>query len=84
MIELGQKAEDKVTGFYGTITARAQYLTGCDQYCLAPPIRQGINEVQKSEWFDEGRIKILGPGISAADVAGPARGGPQRDMPTRG
>jgi hypothetical protein len=81
MIELGQKAEDKITGFYGTITGRAQYLTGCDQYCLAPPIRQGINEVQKSEWFDEGRIKILGPGVTATDVAGPAPGGPQRDAP---
>lgn len=81
MIELGQKAEDKITGFYGTITGRAQYLTGCDQYCLVPPIRQGINEVQKCEWFDEGRIKILGPGISSAEVAGPRPGGPQRDAP---
>jgi hypothetical protein len=83
MIELGQKAEDKITGFYGTIIGRAQYLTGGDQYCLAPPIRQGINEVQKSEWFDEGRIKILGPGVTAADVADPAPGGPQRDAPRR-
>ena len=49
MIELGQKAEDKINGFYGTITGRAQYFTDCDQYCLVPPIRQGINEVQKSE-----------------------------------
>ena len=83
MIELGQKAEDKITGFYGTIIGRAQYLTGCDQYCLSPPITPGVNEVKKSEWFDEGRIKILGPGVSAADVAGPAPGGPQRDAPSR-
>jgi len=83
MIELGQKAEDKITGFYGVITGRSQYLTGCDQYCLAPPIRKGINEVQRSEWFDEGRIKILGPGVTAADVAGPVPGGPQRDAPRR-
>ena len=78
-----KKLEDKITGFYGTIIGRTQYLTGCDQYCLSPPIRKDINEVQKSEWFDEGRIKILGPGVSAADVAGPAPGGPHRDAPRR-
>lgn len=83
MIELGQKAEDKITGFYGTITGRSQFLTGCDQYCLAPPITPGANEIKQSEWFDEGRIKILGPGVTAAEVAGPVPGGPQRDMPTR-
>lgn len=83
MIDLGQKAEDKITGFYGVITARAQYLTGCDQYCLQPPIRKDQNEILKSEWFDEGRIHILAKGFTAADMAGPAPGGPQRDTPRR-
>jgi hypothetical protein len=83
MIELGQKAEDKITGFYGVITGRAQYLTGCDQYCLQPPIRPDINEIIKPEWFDEGRIRILAKGITAAEVTGPAPGGPQRDTSPR-
>lgn len=52
MIELGLKARDKITGFEGVITGRAQYLTGCDQYVLVPPVKDG--QVQKSEWFDEG------------------------------
>ncbi|WP_350649596.1 hypothetical protein [Pseudomonas sp. HY13-MNA-CIBAN-0226] len=59
MIELGQKAEDKVTEFYGTIVARATYLTGCDRYLLQPPTSNGRNELLQPEWFDEGRIRIL-------------------------
>lgn len=79
MIELGQKAKDKITGFEGIIIGRAQYLTGCDQYVLAPPVKEG--KICDSQWFDEGRIEILGAGISAQDVAGPKPGGPNRDAP---
>ena len=35
-MNLGQKARDKITGFEGTIIGRAEYLTGCTQFCLAP------------------------------------------------
>lgn len=79
MIELGLKAKDKITGFEGVITGRAQYLTGCDQYVLVPGIKDG--QLQKSEWFDEGRLEVIGEGITAEAVAGPKRGGPQRDAP---
>lgn len=34
--KLGLKAKDKITGFEGIITARCEYLTGCNQYCLTP------------------------------------------------
>lgn len=79
MIELGQKGRDKVTGFEGIITGRAQYLTGCDQYNLVPPVKDG--KLEGAQWFDEGRIGVTGPAITAADVAGPKPGGPQRDAP---
>jgi hypothetical protein len=79
MIELGKEGRDKVTGFQGIITGRSQFLTGCDQYNLVPPMKDG--KLDAVQWFDEGRIEIVGPGISAADVAGPKPGGPQRDAP---
>jgi hypothetical protein len=79
MIELGKKARDKVTGFEGVITGRAQYLTGCDQYVVVPLVKDG--SFQRGEWFDEGRLEVIGEGISAADVAGTRPGGPQRDAP---
>ena len=59
MIELGQKAEDTITGFYGVITARAQQLDGPDQYRLQPPCTRNNTVLLKPEWFDEGRIRIL-------------------------
>lgn len=79
MIELGKLGRDKVTHFEGIITGRAQYLTGCDQYTLVPQVKDG--KLESAQWFDEGRIEIIGAGISASDVAGPKPGGPQRDAP---
>ena len=78
MIELGQEAKDKVTGFEGIITARHQYITGCDQYQLCPPGVDKENKLKDIYSFDEGRIEILGPGITEKEVRGPKKGGPQR------
>ncbi|MDO8972182.1 MAG: hypothetical protein Q7U74_15920 [Saprospiraceae bacterium] len=80
MIELGQKAKDKITGFEGIITGRASYLYGCDQYVLSPAVdEKGL--IIKGEWFDEGRLEITGTGVNAADVQVEKRGGPNRDAP---
>lgn len=79
MITLGKKAKDKITGFKGIITGRAQYIYGCDQYCIVPPSKDG--EIKSGEWFDEGRIKVLGEGIAPAEVRVEKHGGPNRDSP---
>lgn len=81
MIVLGQKARDKITGFAGIITGRAQYLYGCDQYVLAPPVNAVDGKIGDGQWFDEGRIEITGPGVTAADVQVEKPGGPNRDAP---
>ena len=36
--KLGIKAKDSITGFQGVITGKVSYLTGCDQYLLAPEV----------------------------------------------
>jgi hypothetical protein len=59
VIELGLKAKDKITGFEGIITGRSQYLYGCDQYCIVPPAKE--SKMEDAQWFDEGRIQVLGP-----------------------
>lgn len=79
MIELGQKAKDKITGFEGILTARIQYLTGCDQYCIAPPAVDG--KIPDSCYFDEGRIGVLGRGILPEEVVTEKNGGPNIDCP---
>lgn len=77
---LGRQAKDKITGFEGILIGRAEYLTGCTQYGLAPPAVNG--EIKPAQWFDEGRIEITGDGVAAEAVAGEADGGPNRDAPT--
>jgi len=81
MIELGQKARDKITGFTGILTGRAQYLYGCDQYTLVPPVEKADGKIEPGQWFDEGRIEIIGPGVLAADVQVEKPGGPNRNAP---
>lgn len=77
MIELGQKAKDKITGFEGILTARHQYITGCDQYQLSPDGLDEDGKLKEMYSFDEGRIEILGPGITKKDVESDKPGGPQ-------
>lgn len=79
MIKLGQKAKDKVTGFEGILTGMARYLYGCDQYCIVPPVIDG--KIGDSQWFDEGRIEVIGKGILPEEVRVDKPGGPNRDRP---
>lgn len=74
MIDLGLRGRDKVTGFEGIITGRAQYIYGCDQYVLVPPVKDG--KCGENQWFDEGRIEVLGPGLNAESVRVDKPGGP--------
>lgn len=61
---LGKEAQSKVTGFTGIITARADYLTGCVQYCVKPPV-DADGKDQKSVWVDVDELEILDDGVSA-------------------
>ena len=62
--ELGKKAHDIITGFSGIIIGRAEHLTGCNIYGIAP---QALKDGKRLdiEWFDEGRIRVTGDGIAA-------------------
>jgi len=79
MLELGQEGKDKITGFKGILTGMARYITGCDQYCLTPKAEKGV--VKDGHYFDEGRIEITGPGITAKSVTAEANGGPSSATP---
>ena len=80
MIELGNKARDIITGFSGIVTGKATYLSGCDQVCLAPESKQD-GSYHDSQWFDEGRIRLVSKGISAESVRAGKPGGPNADTP---
>jgi hypothetical protein len=53
----GVYVEDLVTGFKGVITGRSDYLTGCNQYLVRPPVdKEG--KIVDGMWFDEHALKV--------------------------
>jgi hypothetical protein len=81
MITLGKEGKDKITGFQGIITGRIQWLYGCDQYCIVPKAKDG--EIKGGEWFDEGRVEVVGNGIVAEEVRVEKPGCDLSNMPKR-
>lgn len=78
--ELGKEAVDKITGFKGIIIGRIEYMFGCAQYGLSPKVGDD-GKTLSTEWFDEGRIEIVGNGIAPEEVQVEKRGGVNRDCP---
>lgn len=75
--ELGSKAKDKITEFEGIITARCEYLTGCNQYCITPQAERG--DYKDSVYIDEDRIELIEiKKIKKEDVTGDVKGGPEK------
>lgn len=79
MKNLGKMARDKITDFEGIIVGKANYLFGCAQYGLTPKCKDGKSG--ETEWYDEGRIEIIGEGINKNEVMVEKNGGPNRDCP---
>ena len=72
-MKLGQKAKDKITGFTGILTGKAEYLTGCTQYSIQPDVKESGDFIE-ARWFDEGRLEIIGSGINQKDILGEENG----------
>lgn len=54
-VDLGTEVTDQITGFKGMVTARCQYITGCNQYLVQPKVKKAGDFVE-SQWFDEDRV----------------------------
>jgi len=78
MFNLGDKLKDRVTGFEGIVIARSEWLNGCKQYCLKPPVDKD-GKVQSGEWIDQEQLKLVKEGAVAVDAK--PTGGPQGDAP---
>lgn len=57
-ILLGQRVQDKITGFHGLVTGRAQYITGCNQLLVQPQLNDK-GEFVEGRWIDEPRLTII-------------------------
>lgn len=71
--ELGKIAKDKITGFAGVLTARCEFLTGCNRYCIQPTELKDGKPID-GIYFDEAQIEIISNGISAKTVQGKEKG----------
>lgn len=80
MITLGSKAKDRITGFVGVITGHSRYITGCDQYLLNPPAKDGA--LVDSQWFDEQRLEV-DTGTPAVSLDNSRGNGADRAAPKR-
>ena len=54
----GDEVVEKITGFKGTITGTAFYLTGCNTYLITAKAESEGKE-PTALWYDEGRIELL-------------------------
>lgn len=55
---IGRLVKDKITGFSGRVTGYVQYITGCNQALVAPPIDKDGKGVSAA-WFDEQRLEFV-------------------------
>ena len=56
--EMGDIVKCIITGYKGAVRARAQYLTGCNQYGIQP---KGLDEkggMKPWEWLDETQLEL--------------------------
>jgi len=58
MIQLGQKVRDVVSGLEGIVTGRTEYLNGCIQYCVKPPLDKD-GKMQEAWWIDRAVLAAL-------------------------
>ena len=78
--KLGKLVEDKITGFEGIATSKHIYLTGCSQYGVQPTLDKD-GKIPKKEFFDEGRLKVIGDGIAPEEVLAEDNGCDHREHP---
>lgn len=57
-IKLGVRVKDRITGFSGIVTGRCEYITGCTQVLVAPPVKED-GSFHDSRWFDEQRMEVI-------------------------
>lgn len=64
--ELGTKMRDIITGFTGVVTGRAEYISGCNQALVAPPMAAD-GALRDSQWFDEQRLAHVDDSLVVLD-----------------
>lgn len=77
---LGSRVRDVITGFEGTVTGRAEYISGCHQALIAPAL-SADGAMRDSQWIDEQRLERVGSAMLTLDNG--ATPGCDRQAPKR-
>lgn len=72
-LKLGLRAKCKVTGFTGIVAGKTEYLNGCIQWLIKPPIDKDGKYVD-GQWIDEGQLEVVDDGIIVASSSKPPGG----------
>lgn len=73
--ELGDRVEDRVSGFKGVVCGRLEHLNGCKQYAIYPPVdKEG--KIGDAHYIDGEQLELVDEGLNKKEpVARPATGG---------
>ena len=66
MFKLGMTLKDRITGFAGVVTGRCEYISGCNQVLLVPPVDEK-GDHREPHWFDEQRCERVGASLLTLD-----------------
>ena len=77
-IKLGNKVRDRVTGFTGIAISRVEYLNGCVQFCIKPPVDSKTGKNNDGEYVDSQQVEFVSNGLV---VKADKTGGPSADCP---
>jgi hypothetical protein len=81
MLNLGDKAKDRITGLVGIVTGRAEYLYGCVQVLISPAEVKDGSPVPGT-WLDEDRCDLVKAAVQPRPASAPVRtGGPVQNLP---
>ena len=78
-IELGDRVQDKITGFCGIAMASDSWWQGCKRWCIKPEKLYEGKPIN-GHWFDEATVQLIekqpnvlpmGSGDDKADPGGP-------------
>lgn len=80
-LQMGVQVKCRITGFVGIVAGRTEYINGCIQWLVKPPVDKDGKSVE-GQWIDECNLEVIGDGII---VVTPEKipGGPRMDAPSQ-
>jgi hypothetical protein len=81
-VNLGDKVQDRVSGFTGIATGHHVYLNGCVRISIEPDTLDKDGKIIDARIFDEGQLIVVEPGkVQPAAAQATPPGGPRGSYP---